>query len=252
MRAAALALSLAAPVAIAGPSSPPSPRGEAVPAIASFSALRPAPGLPRGWRELVPARARAPAFALVEDGGTTVLRVRSQDAAGAAAYAVRASLASRPILSWRWKVDRVVEGADLATKAGDDFAARLYVFFDVPPSELAFADRVRLAIARLLHGAELPNTALCYVWDNRHPAGTTAWSPYTDRVRMIVLESGPARAGQWVPERRDLAADYRAAFGEGAPAAPVSGVAAGNDTDQTGESATAWFGDLVLAAQAAR
>ncbi len=248
----ALALSLAAPIATGAAVQPPARGAGGVAAIAAFSASPPAPGLPPGWRELVPGRARAPAFALVEDGGATVLRVRSDNAAGAAAYAVRADLASRPILSWRWKVERVVEGADLATKAGDDFAARVYVFFDVPSSELAFADRVRIALARLLHGGELPSTALCYVWDNRHPVGTSAWSPYTDRVRTIVLESGPGRAGRWVDERRDLAADYRAAFGARAALHPVSGIAVGNDTDQTRGTATAWFGDLALAPGGAR
>jgi hypothetical protein len=39
-------------------------------------------------------------------------------------------------------------------------------------------------------------------------------------------------------------ADYRAAFGAGAPLHDISGIAAGNDTDQTHESATAWFGDF--------
>lgn len=253
MRTALLALSLGASIALGAASSARSSSGVgAAAAIPPFSASRPAPGLPPRWRALVPSRAKAPDFALVEDGGTTVLRVRSQDAAGAAAYAVRAEPASRPVLSWRWKVDRAVERADLATKAGDDFAARLYVFFDVPSSELALGDRIRLALARLLRGAQLPSTALCYVWDNRHPVGTSAWSPYTDRVRMIVLESGPGRAGQWVDERRDLEADYRAAFGAQAPLHAVSGIAVGNDTDQTGGTATAWFGDLDLAAGGAR
>ena len=238
MRAAVLALSLAAPVAVGGASTQSS--------IPAFSASRPAPGLPATWRELAPARTKHPSFALVEDGGETVLRVRSESAAGAAAHAAHADLARRPILSWRWKVDRVVERADLAAKAGDDFAARVYVFFQVPARDLPLADRIRLAIARLLHGDELPSTAICYVWDNRHPVGTTAWSPYTDRVRMVVVESGAGRVGRWAAERRDIAADYRAAFGASAPLAPVSGIALGNDTDQTGEAVTAWFGDVVL------
>ena len=251
MRAVLPALALAAPIAI-GPAAPPAGSEAAIATIPPFSASRAMPGLPPRWRELVASHAKPPEFALVDDGGATVLRVRSQDAAGAAAYAVRAELSSRPILSWRWKVDHVVAGADLATKAGDDFAARLYVFFDVPSSELPFADRVRFAFARLLNGGELPTTALCYVWDNRHPVGTSVWSAYTDRVRVIVLETGAARAGRWVDERRDLAADYRAAFGAQAPLHPVSGIAVGNDTDQTRGTATAWFGDLALAPRQSR
>ncbi|HET7547331.1 MAG TPA: DUF3047 domain-containing protein, partial [Usitatibacter sp.] len=81
------------------------------------------------------------------------------------------------------------------------------------------------------------------------PPGTAAWSPYTDRVRIVVLESGAERAGQWTEERRDLIADYRAAFGATATLHDVSGVAVGNDTDQTASSATAWFGDMRITAE---
>jgi len=142
----------------------------------------------------------------------------------------------------------VVADADLARRSGDDFAARVYVFFDLPLAELPLAARIMLGVQRLLHGADLPTAALCYVWDNRHAPGTRAWSAYTGRVRMVVLESGNARANQWVAERRDLAADFQAAFGKRARIPPITGIAAGNDTDQTGASATAWFGDFRLEA----
>jgi len=228
-----MALAAAAPFALAAD----------VAAPRAFSAL-PAGALRAPWRVLVPPRARAPEIALVDDAGVTVLRVHSTRAAGTAAQPLALDPSRSPVLAWRWKVDRVVESADLATKRGDDFAARVYVFFDVPAAELPLGTRVKLLLARLLYGEALPSAALCYVWDNRHPPGTSVWSAYTDRVRVIVLESGAARAGEWVEERRDVAADYRAAFGADAALHPVSGVAAGNDTDQTGESATAWFGDL--------
>jgi hypothetical protein len=238
-----LALSLVAPVSSAGPSAPGPAQPAAIPA---FSTQGPGEGLPAGWRALVPPHAKAPRFARVEQDGTTVLQVRSHGEAGAAAVALHADAARTPVLAWRWKIDRVVGRADLATKAGDDFAARVYVFFDVPATELPFGARAKLALGRLLFGAELPSAAICYVWDNRHPKGTAVWSAYTDRVRIVVLESGAALAGRWVEERRDLAADYRAAFGERAPLHAISGVAVGNDTDQTGEAASAWFGDLEL------
>jgi hypothetical protein len=59
---------------------------------------------------------------------------------------------------------------------------------------------------------------------------------------MIVVESGDAKAGTWVDERRNLLDDYRRAFGEDPP--KVSGVAIMTDTDNTGETATAWYGDI--------
>jgi hypothetical protein len=67
---------------------------------------------------------------------------------------------------------------------------------------------------------------------------------YTERVRMIVVRSGAADAGRWVEEERNLYDDYRRAFAEEPP--PIAGVAIMTDADDTGESATAWYGDIVL------
>jgi len=219
-------------------------------AIAPFSSAAPGTSLPGDWKARHVGRVPPAEVAIVADDAT-VLEVRSHAAAGAASHALHAEVSARPVLAWRWKVDRVIGGADLERRAGDDFAARVYVFFDVPESSLGFATRFKIRLARLLYGEELPTAGICYVWDNRHPAGTAAWSPYTDRIRIVVAESGAARAGQWVEERRDLEADFRAAFGaqwKGAVPA-ITGVALGNDTDQTGEMATARFGDLRLEAR---
>lgn len=173
-----------------------------------------------------------------------MLRIVSADAAGSVAHRLAVDPARAPMLSWRWKIDRVVAAADLARKDGDDYAARLYVTFDVPEAALALGERLRIRLARLLYGTELPTAALCYVWDNRHPVGATAWNAYSSRVRMVVLRSGAEGAGRWASEARDVAADFRAAFGGAAPA--ITGVAVSADTDQTHERVTAWFGDLRL------
>jgi hypothetical protein len=218
-------------------------------AIAPFSTAAPGEQLPSGWSpRFVPGVAPSQ-LALVREGDATVLRVRSQASGGAASHALDAEVARTPLLAWRWKVDRVVQGADLARREGDDFAARVYVFFAVPEEALGFGARLKLRLARLLHGEVLPTAGLCYVWDNRHPPGTTAWNPYTDRIRTVVVESGAGRAGQWVEVRRDLEADFRAAFGGRGEVPAISGLAAGNDTDQTGERASAWFGDFRLLAR---
>ncbi|HET7401114.1 MAG TPA: DUF3047 domain-containing protein, partial [Usitatibacter sp.] len=192
-------------------------------------------------------RVPLPEIALVDSDNGVVLRSHARAAAGAAIHPLHAE-AEGATLAWRWKIDRVVSAADMEMRSGDDFAARVYVFFDVPLESLPFAERWKVRLARLLHGDRLPTAAICYVWDNRHAPGSTRWSPYSDRVRMVVLESGTASTGTWVDERRDMAADFRAAFGgEWRGRLPaISGVAAGNDTDQTGEEATAWFSDLRL------
>jgi Protein of unknown function (DUF3047) len=214
--------------------------------IPPFSTASPGGAPPRGWREALLPKKKPPEFALVSDQGVTVLRVRSSAAAGTLAYAFRTDTASHPVLKWRWKIDRVVDRADLAVKSGDDFAARVYVFFAVPDDELSWDERMTLKLAKVVNGEDLPSAGICYVWDNRHAVGTSLWNPYWHRIRTVVLESGNARAGQWIDERRDLAHDFVAAFGKRGAVPAVTGIAAGNDTDQTGEAVTAWFGDFRL------
>ena len=206
--------------------------------LPAFSAASPGVTLPAPWQAQALRRINSGDVRLVADEGRTVLQVRSQEAFGAAAIRLRLPA---PILAWRWKVDRVLDKARLGSREGDDFAARVYVSFEIPMDQLTFAERTRLRIARLFYG-DVPSAAICYVWDNRASPGTAIWSPYGERVRMVVLRSGPGSVGRWEEERRDVAADFRAAFGRDAP--PVTGLAAGNDTDQTGESVTAWFGDF--------
>ena len=60
----------------------------------------------------------------------------------------------------------------------------------------------------------LPYASLLYVWMLDVPVETVIRSPYTDRVRMIVVESGAQRVGEWVTLRRNVVEDYRRAFGE--------------------------------------
>lgn len=210
-----------------------------------FSSLAPGAPLPPAYRQITLPKIAHNRFSLVADDGTTVLQVDSNNSAGSIGLPLtmkRIPAGGGAILEWRWKVSRMLESADMDHKLGDDFAARVYVFFDVPLASLSFVDRTRIKLARMVAGADVPTAALCYVWDNKHRIGHRAWSPYTDRVRKIVLQSGPAHVGKWMSESRDVAADFREAFGFDAPA--VTGVAVGNDSDNTDDRVTTWFGDV--------
>lgn len=59
---------------------------------------------------------------------------------------------------------------------------------------------------------------------------------------LIVAKSGPARFGQRAAMERNIARDFRAAFGEAAP--PVNGIVIATDSDNTGAKATAFYGDI--------
>jgi hypothetical protein len=204
--------------------------------------------LPPGWKHYAMSRHKTKAgVMLVRDGDVTVLHIDANRGAGGIAHPLE--LPPDQVLSWRWKVDHSVARANLAKKHGDDFAARVYVFFDMPASALTFGERLKLRMARAVMGHALPRAALCYVWDNTHPVGTIAPNAYYGAVRTIVLQSGNANAGQWQHEYRDVAADFRAAFGR--PAPPITGVAVASDTDNTKSHVNAWFGDLTFSASTA-
>jgi hypothetical protein len=61
---------------------------------------------------------------------------------------------------------------------------------------------------------------------------------------MIVVESGESKLNQWVTEERNLYEDYKKAFSHEPPI--ISGVAIMTDTDNTGESAIAYYGDILF------
>ena len=208
-----------------------------------FSATEAGTALPSGWKPYVMSRRHARAVVSIDDdAGVHVLHIDANHAAGAIGHEL--DLSASTMLSWRWKVDHSVATADFTRKRGDDFSARVYVFFDLPGSALTFGQRLKLRIARSVLGYELPHAALCYVWDNKHPVDSIATNAFYSGVRMIVLQSGNRHAATWQTEQRDLAADFRAAFHR--PAPRITGIALAADTDNTGSRANAWFGDLTL------
>ena len=212
------------------------------PVLAPFSAAVPGAPLPVPWKlTTLPGIGRHTRYALVRDGDAVVLRGDAEASMAGVAHPLKLDAIAHPIIEWRWKVLNLLTKSDIAKKQGDDYPARVYVLFDYDIRKLSFSARSRIRLARL-SGADVPLAALCYVWDGKAAAGTSVWSAYTDRVRMIVAESGSANLGKWVTIRRNVAADFRAAFGEDPPA--ISGVVLATDTDNTGESATAFYGDI--------
>lgn len=174
--------------------------------------------------------------------GLTAIEARADDSMALLARPLTVDLTKTPVLCWRWRVDDVLKSADMATRAGDDYAARVYVALKLPAAALSFGVRTQLALARGIFGDQVPDAALNYVWDNRQPVGTVRPNAYTDRTQMFVLRSGAAEAGRWVEERRDVLADARERFGRYDHQATLLAVA--SDTDNTHEQARAGFADL--------
>ncbi len=155
---------------------------------------------------------------------------------------VSVDLRHTPVLCWRWRIDAPLKTANMATKAGDDYAARIYLAFSLPPETIDFITKAKLKIARSLYGEHVPDIALNYVWDNRYPVGTQRSNAYTERAQMMVLRSGSGYAGAWVTERRNIESDAIQILNIDRFRLNLLAVAA--DTDNTGEYAHAGFADL--------
>jgi hypothetical protein len=194
------------------------------------------------WAELRFVQNRpANTWALRRWDGQDALEVHSEGSMSLMARTLEVDLARTPVLCWRWRIERVLDGADLTRKAGDDQAARIYLGLALPPERLGLGDRLALALARSRFGDQVPDAAINYVWDNRQPAGSEHPNAYTGRTTMVVLRSGGAERGRWVTERRDVAADIRRLHG---PGARLVQLAVAADTDDTGGSAHSGFATL--------
>lgn len=148
-------------------------------------------------------------------------------------------------LRFAWFVPRLNEAADLRDRDVDDAVARVILTFEGDRSaRFVPRDHLLSEIARLITGEPLPYATLMYVWDNRYPVGTVIANPHSERIRQLVVESGPARLGQWVDIDRDVVADFRHAFGE-APG-PLHSMGVMSDTNNTGATVDAWYGSLQL------
>jgi hypothetical protein len=216
--------------------------------VGMFLAATTADNLPEHWHPLTFSRIeRHTDYSLVKDGDSIVVKAISHQSASGLARTVAINPAEYPIIEWRWKVDNVLQKGDVRSKDGDDYPARIYITFAFDADKAGYLERLEHAAARLIFGDDVPYRAISYVWGSNSPAGTMIANSYTDRVMMFVVQSGNDKLRQWVPERRNVYEDYLKAFGE--EPTTISGVAIMTDTDNTRESAIAWYGDIVFTVQ---
>lgn len=183
-------------------------------------------------------------YRLVEVDGVQVVEATTNNSASGLIARIFLEPGDQLILRWRWKVSNVYTRGDARKKEGDDYPARIYVAFAFEPDNAGWFERVKRKAVQALFGEELPGKALNYIWANKLPPGEVIANPYTDQTMMIAGNSGTDKTGEWVTVERDVVADYKAAFGESPP--KLVGVAIMSDSDNTGESATAWYGDIEL------
>jgi len=165
---------------------------------------------------------------MTEEGGNSFLRAESRNAASLLVKKIQYDPRRFPYVKWRWKVEKMTPVADMMTLNGSDAPARVYVAF--------------------YHGFGAWNTRLInYVWASSMKNGSTIQSFFSPNSRIVVLQSGTEKAGQWVEEERNVLEDYRSLFGE--EPAQIEALAIMTDADNTHSEALAFYDDITVSNQ---
>ncbi len=168
-------------------------------------------------------------YQLQDDEQAKVLHAKSNDGASGMVREIKVDLNKTPILNWSWRVSNHLKNLDERSKDGDDYPARIYVAIS---GGFAF----------------WKTKSLNYVWANNMPAGSHWPNAYAkDNVIMIALQSGKAGVGQWHHQQRNIRADFKRYFGEEIDT--IDAVAVMTDTDNSGQKAEAWYGDIFFTAE---
>ncbi len=210
---------------------------------ALFSTSSPGAALPSGWQNLpVVSGKKLTAYVVVTDNGRRVVEANSVDSASALmAKGDGIDLSATPVVTWRWRVERAIPGADNRVADKEDAPARLIFVFDGNTSSLPFGDRAAMTLANA-SGENLPYATLMYIWSNDAAPGGVIQNPHTDRVQMLVVAGGDASLGRWQTFSRNVVADYERVYRE--KPGKLLGYGIFTDSDNTHASAHAWYGDV--------
>jgi len=197
-----------------------------------------------GWKHQPMSKLkRDTVYGVVKDGDRSAV-LRATADRSASLYVAPLKPATRPplTLSWEWKTDALVAGADNRDKDREDAPLRVLVAFDGDVATLPDAEQKRFSRAKSLAGRQPPYAVLMYIWTDQVPVGTVIPSAHTSQVKMLAVASGPGGLGSWQKVQRNLADDYRRAYG--AEPGPVLGIAVMTDTDNTGTKAVGEYAGI--------
>lgn len=149
-------------------------------------------------------------YTVREEGGRRFLRAVSEGIGIQAAREQPWDHAAYPILAWAWRLGEHPKGSDERNSKTNDSALSVYAVW--PHSTVSLK-------------------SLKYVWSAAVPVGTSLTSS-AGLTQGRVLRSGPAPKGEWVEERVNVLAEYRARFKETDVPKPA-GIAVLTDADDT-------------------
>lgn len=221
------------------------PRQIALPYVEIFSKNAPAAEgkLPHGWRRWSISKLKKPTtYQLVDYNGRTVVEARAEASASGLIHKVDIDPREFPLLAWQWKAMSLIKTADNRAKHLEDSPVRVVVTFAGDIDSLPFNERMFFDNVKLITREQLPYATLMYIWENKAPVNSVLPNLHTSRIKMIVAESGDTKVGQWQDLMRNVYEDYKRAFNE--EPGRITSVAVMTDTDNTGESVQAFYGDI--------
>ena len=231
---------------------PSAPPASALPASVEHSAvvpfsLLPANGeAPQGWAPYIIRRdLTRTSYAIEQMDGRTVLHANADCARSGLYCPVDIDPVASPWLRWQWRVDAMHEEATVDDDDAEDTPVRVIVAFAGDVSRLPLRDRLFYEQVELFTGNKLPFATLTYVWDGQLPVGRVVPYARSPRIQYQVVESGPARLGQWLSYERNVVQDFAKVFGH-APPGHVSSVGVLTDSDDLKNQVEAWYGDIGL------
>lgn len=164
---------------------------------------------------------------VVKDGGNDFLQIASDDSATGIWRDIDFQPSSDAKLNWKWKTKNFIDNPFEMRKKGDDHVGRIYVVF----GKYSFLARFRVEV-------------ICYVWASEADKDEVFDSPYASNVKLIVLQNNQSENNKWYQESRNVYEDYKRLFDKAPPT--ISGIGIMADADNTGQSCTTWFDELVL------
>lgn len=197
-----------------------------------------------GWEQVKLPGKRETIYSLASLHGQNRLSANAQSSASMLRKNVRIEPKALNSLHFSWQVSELMPHADMAKKDHDDSPVRLILAFDGDRQKFSMKNAMLSELSYVISGEPLPYATLMYVWCNIRPVNTVIENPRTDRIRKIVVESGPDRLNQWLMYERDIKKDYEKAFGE--PPGALIGIGLMTDSDNTQSHIQTWYGAIQI------
>lgn len=151
--------------------------------------------LPEGWEIRTQISTKATHFKVSEEKGTTYLQVNSNNSTGTLICKMeKVDLRKTPILSWKWRANILPKSGDGRLREKDDQACGIYIGT----------------------GNLISKKSVSYRWDTDTPIdskGEISYALGSIKVKWHTLKNKKSKLGRWYIEERNIAEDFKTAWG---------------------------------------